>query len=52
MANESYDEFASSLQKEYEEDGIRVRAVLDEENFGRLKAWIPGLEEPKEDWET
>ena len=39
------------LDLQYEEDGIRVRAVLDEENFGRLKAWIPGFEEPKEDWD-
>ena len=40
----------SLLDLKYEEDGIRVRAVLDEKNYGRLKAWIPGFEEPKEDW--
>lgn len=35
MANESYDEFASSLQKEYEEDGIRFR-VLETANFANI----------------
>lgn len=35
MANESYDEFASSLQQEYEEDGIRFR-VLETANFANI----------------
>lgn len=35
MANESYDEFASSLQKEYEDDGIRFR-VLETANFANI----------------
>lgn len=35
MANESYDEFADSLQKEYEEDGIRFR-VLEVANFANI----------------
>ena len=39
------------LDLRYEEDGIHVRAVLDEENFGRLKAYIPGYEETLEEWE-
>ena len=40
----------SLLDLQYEEDGIRVRAVLDDENFGRLKAYIPGYEETLEEW--
>ena len=35
MANESYDEFADSLQKEYEDDGIRFR-VLEVANFANI----------------
>lgn len=35
IANESYDEFASALQKEYEADGIRFR-VLDTANFANI----------------
>ena len=35
MANESYDEFANALQKEYEEDGIRFR-VLEAANFANI----------------
>ena len=35
MANESYEEFASNLQKEYEEDGIRFR-VLETANFANI----------------
>lgn len=37
MANESYDEFASSLQEEYQEDGIRFR-VLEVANFANIPA--------------
>lgn len=40
MANESYDEFASSLQKEYEEDGIRFR-VLEVANFANILVPVP-----------
>lgn len=35
MANESYDEFADALQKEYEEDGIRF-GVLEAANFANI----------------
>ena len=35
MANESYEEFASNLQKEYEEDGIRFK-VLEVANFANI----------------
>ena len=40
MANESYDEFASSLQQEYEEDGIRFR-VLEVANFANIRVPVP-----------
>ena len=43
MANESYDEFASSLQKEYEEDGIRFR-VLETANFANILVPVPAEE--------
>ena len=35
MANESYDEFADRLQKEYEEDGIRF-GVLEPQDFAAI----------------
>ena len=35
MANESYEEFADSLQSEYEEDGIRF-GIFDEETFATV----------------
>lgn len=35
MANESYQEFADSLQSEYEEDGIRF-GIFDEETFATI----------------
>ena len=41
----------SILDLRYEEDGILVKAVLDEENFGRLKAYIPAYAETLEEWE-
>lgn len=36
---------------EYTEDGIEVEAVVQPELFGRVKAYIPGYREPKEEWE-
>ena len=44
MANESYDEFASSLQKEYEDDGIRFR-VLETANFANILVPVSAEEE-------
>ena len=41
----------SILDLQYEEDGILVKAVLDEENFGRLKAYIPAYAESLEEWQ-
>ena len=43
---------AAVLSTEYGEDGVRVQAVVPPELFGRVKAYIPGYTEPKEDWET
>ena len=40
MANESYDEFAHALQREYEEDGIRFR-VLEVANFANIRVTVP-----------
>ena len=37
--------------QEYREDGIYVSVTADEELFGKLKKYIPGYTEPKEDWE-
>ncbi len=40
------------LSTEYKEDGIETEAIVPPELFGRVKAWIPGYTEPKEEWET
>ena len=42
---------AAVLHTEYTEEGIAVEAVVPAELFGRVKAYIPGYVEPKEDWE-
>ena len=42
---------AAVLNAEYTESGIRVEAVISPELFGRVKAFIPGYTEAKEDWE-
>ena len=42
---------AAVLSLEYAEDGIRAEAVVPPELFGRVKDYIPGYTEPKEDWE-
>lgn len=36
---------------EYTEDGLLVEAVVPNALFGRVKAFIPGYVEPKEEWE-
>ena len=43
---------AAVLKSEYTEDGIELEAVVPPELFGRVKAYIPGYTEPKEEWET
>lgn len=42
---------AEMLSLEYREDGIHVHAVLDERMLGRMKQYIPGYVEPREEWE-
>ncbi len=36
---------------EYTEEGIEAEVTVPPELFGRLKAYIPGYTEPREDWE-
>ena len=43
---------AAVIKSEYTEDGIEIEAIVPPEIFGRVKAYIPGYTEPKEDWET
>ncbi len=42
---------AKLLQTEYTEEGIRAEAIVSPELFGRVRQYIPGREEQKEDWE-
>ncbi len=42
---------AAVLRTEYTEEGIECEAVVSADLFGRVKAFIPGYVEPKEDWE-
>ncbi len=39
------------LSTEYTEEGVKVEAIVPPELFGRVKGYIPGYTEPKEDWE-
>ena len=43
---------ATVLSTEYTEEGVRLEAIVSPALFGRVKAYIPGYVEPKEDWET
>ena len=43
---------AEIFKLEYTDGGIDCEAVVTPELFGRVKAFIPGYVEPKEDWET
>ena len=38
-------------KQEYTENGIEIDAILTPEILGRVKAFIPGWEEPLEEWE-
>ena len=40
------------LSMDYQEEGIQLNAVLDADLYGRLKSFIPGYTERKEEWET
>ena len=42
---------ARLLRTDYAEDGIEAEAVVPPALFGRVKAYIPGYTEPKEEWE-
>ncbi len=42
---------AAVVSMEYNDDGISAEAVVTPEVFGRVKKYIPGYVEPKEDWE-
>ena len=42
---------AAVLRLDYAEDGIRAEAIVPPELFGRVRDYIPGYTEPKEDWE-
>ena len=43
---------AAVLSAEYTDTGIAVEAVVPPTLFGRVKPYIPGYTEEKEDWET
>ena len=42
---------AKVLRTEYTDAGIELEAIVPPELFGRVKQYIPGYAEPKEDWE-
>ena len=42
---------AKVLRTDYTDAGIQVEAVVQPELYGKLKPYIPGFAEPKEDWE-
>lgn len=42
---------AAIIKSEYTDQGIAVEAIVPPEIFGRVKQYIPGYTEPKEDWE-
>lgn len=42
---------AAIIKSEYTDEGIAVEAIVPPELFGRVKQYIPGYTEPKEDWE-
>ena len=42
---------AKVLRTEYTDNGIEVEAVVQPDLFGRVKPYIPGYTEQKEDWE-
>jgi GTPase len=42
---------ANVIKLEYTDDGVEVQAVVTTEILGRIKEFIPGYVEPKEEWE-
>ena len=43
---------AKVLRTEYTDNGIEVEAVVQPDLYGRVKQYIPGYTETKEDWES
>ena len=43
---------AKVLRTDYTDTGIEVEAVVQPDLYGKVKAYIPGYREPKEDWES
>ena len=41
----------SDRSTEYTDEGIEAEGIVPPEIFGRVKRYIPGYVEPKEDWE-
>lgn len=42
---------AQVISMDYQEDGVQICAVLEADLYGRLKKYIPGYSEHKEEWE-
>ncbi len=42
---------AAVLSTEYTDSGVEIECIVKPELFGRIKAYIPGYKEEKEDWE-
>lgn len=42
---------AAVLKMEYTDEGIEAEVIVPPEVFGKIKQFIPGYTEPKEDWE-
>ncbi len=42
---------ASVIKMDYTDEGIEAEVIVPPEIFGRVKQFIPGYREPKEDWE-
>ncbi len=42
---------ASVLKMDYTDDGIEAEVIVPPQIFGRIKEFVPGYKEPKEDWE-
>ena len=42
---------ASVLSMEYTDEGIEAEVIVPPQVFGKVKRFVPGYREPKEDWE-
>jgi len=43
---------ASVIRMDYTDEGIEAEVIVPPQVFGKVKQYIPGYKEPKEDWET